>query len=154
MIGGNYRYGEVDSRRLPVESATVIEVGDIVCVSSGNAIPAADVAWDTDLATTQEAAHDVFAGVALQRSKAGETNPITIATRGGFEFPIAAATFAAGDLFGSAKQAGNAIESQTAIKVAAANLAYGRARSAGSSATSVVVDIVSTLFHGGPQASE
>ena len=150
-----WRYGDtkpVVSKAVPTD--TVIEIGDLTAVDgSSNPIPAADIAWDTDLATTQEAFHDAFLGVSAQRSRDGDIDPVRCNTSGVHEFDCAAATFELGDLVGPAKAAGNALLSQTVVAVAGANLAVGRvAKRYASNTTTVLVEIVGTVQHGGPQA--
>lgn len=146
-----YRYG--DSR--PVVSAavvtdTVIEIGDLVTSTPANA---GAVTWDTNLATTQEAFHDVFLGVANQQSRDGDTAAIRVATSGVYEFDCAAATFNLGDLVGPAKQSGNLLEPQKVVAVATPNLAIGRVvKKYGSNTTKVLVEIDSTVVRAGPRA--
>lgn len=144
-----YRYGDTKPVMSPaVASSTVIEIGDLV-----NATPAAASAttWNTNLATTQEDFHDVFLGVACQRSRNGDTDQIRVATNGVFEFDCDSANFALGALVGPAKQSGNALERSKVVAVASANLAIGRVARAGTGLTKVLVEIVSTVAHGGPQ---
>lgn len=149
-----WRYGDtkpVESKA--VASAVVIEIGDLVeSASSGSAVtPADDHTWNTNLATTQEEFHDRFLGVATQRSRNGDDDPIVVATAGVFEFECAAATFEQGALVGPAKQSGNALENQKVVGVASANLAIGRVvKPYTSNTTKVLVEIVSTVVRGGP----
>ena len=154
LSGARYRKGDTDPRSVAVDSATVIEVGDMIYLVSGKAKPAADLAWDTNIATTQETFHDAFLGVALQRSRDGDTDDIAYASKGEFEFDCASATFAMGALVGVAKQSGDAIENQKVVGVAGANLAVGRVtRIVTSAATTVHVAIESVVNHGGVQAA-
>ena len=152
MASTPYKYGETN----PVVSAApasdaVIQVGDLI---TGTPESAADVTWDTNLTTTQEAFHDAFLGVSGQRSRDGDTDPLRVATTGTFEFDCAAATFAIGELVGPAKAAGDALESQKVVAVATENLAIGRvARNYASNTTKVLVDTASTVMRGGPQAA-
>ena len=154
-MGNRYlhRRGDPQMVKAQVDSATVINIGDLICISSGKAIPAASVTWNTNIATTQEAMHDAFLGIALEQSRAGDTDDISVATAGEVEFDCASASFALGDLVGSAKQTGNAIESQKVVSVATANLAVGRVCKITASQTKVTVRIQSVLLTGGPQAA-
>lgn len=147
-----HRRGDAAQVLVPIDSATVINIGDLVVLSSGKAIPAASVTWDTNLATTQEAMHDGFIGVAMEQSRDGDTADISVATSGEVEFDCASASFALGALVGSAKQSGNAIENQKVVSVATANLAIGRVVRVYTSVTKVVVRIQSVVLMGGPQA--
>lgn len=149
-----YKYGETNPVMCPVDSATVIEIGDLVYMDTDDAKPASTAAlWDTNLATTQEAFHDAFLGVAMQQSRSGDTDPIRVATSGVFEFAAASDTYELGALVGPDKDTGDALLDQTVEDVAGANLAVGRiARREGSATTTVLVDVVSTVMRGGPQA--
>jgi hypothetical protein len=152
MNSYRHRSGDPQHIEAAVDSATVIGIGDLLWLDTDDAKPAADKAWDTNIATTQEAFHDVFLGLALEQSRAGDTAPISVATGGLVEFDCAAATFELGALVGPAKQTGNAIESQKVVSVATANLAIGRvAKRYASNTTKVLVEIISTVMRGGPQ---
>ncbi len=96
-----------------------------------------------------------FLGVAMQRSRAGDTAPIRVATTGVFELDCPATTFELGDLVGpDANAAGNALLNQQVAKVAASRCAVGRvARRAPTPAASVLVDIRSTVMTGGVEGS-
>jgi hypothetical protein len=148
-----WRYGDTSPVVIPVESATVIEIGDLVYLDTDDAKPASAQADAGTEAANQEAFHDLFAGVAMQRSRAGDTTPIRVATRGVFEFPCPSSTFEVGALIGASENGGgNALLNQQVEGVAAANLAIGRcAKRVNPAATTVLVDIVATISHGGPQ---
>ncbi len=155
-----WRYGETNPIVIPVDSATVIEIGDLVFLETDDARPAGQDTngdgtgdlWNTNLATTQEAFHDKFAGVAMQRSRAGDTSPIRVATSGVFEFLATSDTYELGQLVGPKKATGNNLVNQTVEDVATANLAVGRvAKREGAATTRVLVDVVGTVLHGGPQ---
>jgi hypothetical protein len=146
-----------------VDSAVAIAVGDILYFETDAVEPAgidsnADGTgdlWNTNIATTQEAVHDLFAGVALSRSQVGETDPVRVATGGVFEFDCAAATFELGVLVGVAKTSGDNVENQKVVAVATANLAIGRvAKRYAANTTKVWVEIISVVTLGGPQAAE
>jgi hypothetical protein len=148
-----WRYGDTSPVVLPVDSATVIEIGDLVYLDTDDAKPAGSIPDGGSEAANQEAFHDLFAGVAMQRSRTGDTDPIRVATRGVFEFPCLSATFEVGALVGASENAGGAaLEDQQVEGVATANLAIGRcAKRVNPAATTVLVDIVATISHGGPQ---
>ena len=63
-----WRYGDTNPVVLPVDSATVIEIGDLVYLDTDDAQPAARRPTSGTEAANQELFHDKFAGVAMQRS--------------------------------------------------------------------------------------
>jgi len=130
---------------------TITGATSSVSITVGLPFPASDTPWDTNLATTQEAFHDAFLGVANQRGQSADTDSIQVGTNGVYEFDCASASFNVGDLVGPAKQSGNLLEDQKVVAVATANLAIGRVAKAGTSVTKVLVRIFSTLMDGGPQ---
>ena len=148
-----WRYGDTNPIVLPVDSASVIEIGDLVYLDTDDAKPAS--AQDDQLteAANQELFHDNFAGVAMQSSRSGDTDAIRIATTGVFEFECLSATFEVGDLVGvDEATSGTELEDQTVASVSTANLAAGRcAKRVSTAATRVLVDVVSTVLRGGPQ---
>jgi hypothetical protein len=146
-----WRYGDTNPVVAAVDSATVIEIGDLLLLDTDDAKPASAFAWTTNLATTLDAFDDKFLGVAMQRSRAGETAPIRVATTGVFEFDCASGTFELGDMIGVAANAGgNGLLNQQVAKVAASRYAVGRvAKRQAAAGTSVLVDIRSTVMTGG-----
>jgi hypothetical protein len=148
-----WRYGETNPVLLPVDADTEIEIGDLVYLDTDDAKPASMLAESTK-AANQEAFHDSFAGVAMQRSRAGDTTAIRIATSGVFEFDCASATFEVGALLGPDQPTGDtALTDQQLASVGAENLAVGRcAKRVNPAGTQVLVDVVSTVVYGGPQA--
>lgn len=148
-----WRYGDTNPVVLAVDSATVVEIGDLVFLETDDARPAGSLADQSSEAANQEAFHDKFAGVAMQRSRSGDTQPIRVATSGVFEFGCPSGTFEVGDLIGVDEAAsGTQLENQVVDKVAAVNRAIGRCAKRGPVAdTRVLVDIVSTVRAGGPQ---
>ena len=148
-----WRYGDTSPVMLPVDSATVIEIGDLVYLDTDDAKPASAQADQGTEAANQEAFHDKFAGVAMQASRNGDTQPIRVATAGVFEFDCLSTTFEVGKLIGADENAGgNALEDQIVAPVNTANLAVGRcAKRVNPAATKVLLDVVSTVLRGGPQ---
>jgi hypothetical protein len=152
-----WRYGETNPVMAAVDSATVIEIGDLIWLDTDDAKNAEDVSWTSDLPTTQKLLANAFLGVAMQRSKSGETTPIRVATSGVFEFTCASAVHELGDFFAAAKQSGNYLESQKVVKLETfvnSNLssvwAIGScARRDSVAATTVLIDIKSRVMHGG-----
>ena len=150
-----FRHGETNPVMAAVASATVIEIGDLVYLSSGEILPASALADAGTEAQNQEAFHDLFLGVAEQRSRAGDTDRIRVATSGVFEFDCASASLGLGALVGSAGTgAGDAVgvANQIVKSVATPNLAVGRVAEATTSATKVKVAIDSVIMTGGPRA--
>ena len=148
-----WRYGDTRPVLAPVGGGTVVEIGDLVMLSSGSASPAASLPDTGTKAANQEAFHDVFLGVAMQSSTEEDTAPIRVATAGVFEFDCPSATCNVGDLFGADENAGGTeLLAQTATKVAACNLAIGRCvKRLAAAGTKVLVEIESTVMRGGPQ---
>ena len=150
-----WRYGETNPVVLPVDSATVIEIGDLLYLDT-TAKPAGALTYGASLAATQETFHDTFAGVAMQQSRAGDTQDIRVATTGVFEFACASATFDVGARIGPDDNAGpTALLNQQVIEVAGASpeLSIGYCgRRVNPAGTSVLVDVIGTVTHAGPQA--
>jgi len=148
-----WRYGDTSPVMLPVDATTVLEIGDLVYLETDDARPASSQADQGTEAANQELFHDKFAGVAMQASRNGDTQPIRVATAGVFEFDCLSATFEVGKLIGADENAGGtALERQVVAPVATANLAIGRcAKRVNPATTHVLVDVVSTIQRGGPQ---
>ena len=149
-----WRYGDTSPVVLPVDSATVIEIGDLVYLETDDARPASAQADQLTEAANQELFHDKFAGVAMQRSPSGDTTPIRVATTGVFEFYCLSATFDVGALVGvDEASSGTQLEDQVVAAVATPNLAVGRVvKRLNPAGTRLLVDVVSTVVYGGPQA--
>ncbi|MBI3837672.1 MAG: hypothetical protein HY288_07035 [Planctomycetia bacterium] len=152
-----WRYGETNPIVMNVASSTVIEIGDLVYVDAASTVkPAGAMTYGASLAATQETFHDAFAGVAMQQSRAGDAHDIRVATTGVFEFACASATFEVGARIGADKNAGGtALLNQQVIATATANpeLSIGYcAKRVNPAGTSVLVDVVGTISHAGPQA--
>lgn len=150
-----WRHGATNPVTINVASATVIEIGDLIGVdTTAKPVEGTSWPWDTNEATSQEKFHDAFLGVATQASRAGDTDDITVATSGVFEMIAESDTYLFGQLVGpyDVGATGTNLGSQSVEDVATANLAIGRvARRVTVAATSVFVDIKSTLYMGGPQ---
>jgi hypothetical protein len=136
-----------------VAADTVIEIGDLVAQVSGAAVPASALEDAGTEAGNQEAFHDAFLGVAMQCSPEGSSDPVRVATSGVFELDCLSATVELGDLLGADEDgAGTALLSQTVAKVATVNLAVGRCvKRVNPAGTRVLVEVVSTVTHGGVQ---
>ena len=65
-------------------SASIIEVGDFVALSSDELIPISEVADAGEAADNREAGADGCVGIAAEASAAGETRPIKVQYKGVF----------------------------------------------------------------------
>jgi len=146
-----WRYGDTNPVVAAVDADTVIEIGDLVVQDVDDAKPASSLPDQESESANQAAFTAKFLGVAMQRSRAGDSAPIRVATTGVFEFDCPSGTFELGDLVGvDENAAGDALLNQQVAKVAANNLAVGRAaKRVASAGTSVLVDIRSTVMTGG-----
>ncbi len=150
-----WRYGDTSPVILPVGSAYLVEIGDLMYMEGDDARPASAINDQGTLVANQELFHDKFIGVAMQRSLVGNADSIRIATSGVFEFDCQASTFEVGDFIGANEEGtGTQLEEQGVAGVATPNLAIGRCvKRVPSASTRVLVDIVSTVVKGGPQAA-
>jgi hypothetical protein len=146
-----WRYGDTNPVVAAVDAATVIEIGDMVWLDTDDAKPASAIANQGSKTANQAALKTKFLGVAMQRSRSGDTAPIRVAATGVFEFDCASGTFELGDLVGADTNAGGtAVLNQQAAKVASGSYAIGRiAKRQASAATSILIDIRSTVMTGG-----
>jgi hypothetical protein len=149
-----WRYGDTNPVMIAVDSGTVIEIGDLIWQLVDDAKPASAQADQGTESANQQLFHDSFAGVAMQASPSGSTQPIRVATTGVFEFDCLSTTLEVGDLLGPDEDAaGTALLDQTVAKVTNANAAVGRcAKRLNPAGTRVLVDIVSSVVKGGTQA--
>jgi hypothetical protein len=90
-----WRYGDTNPVMAEVDADTVVEIGDLVWLDRDDAKPASRLSLRVTLAQR-------FLGVAMQRSRAGETGSIRVATTGVFEFECREALWELGDLVGAA----------------------------------------------------
>ena len=135
----------------PVLTAQAVASGDLVGLSSGNVVRAADTTWNTDLATTQSDFRAIFLGASMQDKVAATArvygnstdNLIGVSVGGVWEYDCASATFAVGDLVGPAKDSGNALLSNKVVAVGAEVNAIGRVVKAGASITRVQIRLLS-----------
>jgi hypothetical protein len=146
-----WRYGDTNPVVAAVDSATEIAIGDLLYLDTSAAKPASSQADQATKTANQQLFADTFLGVAMQRSPAGDSNPIRVATTGVFEYDCASATFELGDLVGADENAaGDALLPQQVAKVAASKYAVARvAKRVAAAAASVLVDVRSTIMTGG-----
>jgi predicted RecA/RadA family phage recombinase len=147
-----WRYWDEESVLVPVDSAQTIEIGDAIYLATDDGRSADQISAGS-LINMQDSFVDQFIGIAAQRSKSGDTNPIRVNTHGVFEFICASATFTIGDPVGMAGESGVALENQTVIAVADGSVSgIGVVVQSYTTATTrVLVKIVSTKFSGGIQ---
>jgi len=146
-----WRYGDTNPVVAAVDSSTVVEIGDLVYQDTDDAKPASSQADQSSETANQELFADNFLGVAVQRSRSGDTDPIRVATTGVFEFDCPSGTFELGDLVGvDEASSGTVLEDQQVAPVSASQYAVARvAKRVATAATSVLVDIRSTVMTGG-----
>jgi len=74
-----YHHGKQTIVQMPVASATVIEIGDFVCYTSGYAVsPSSFKTGNAASTNARAAAEAAFVGMALSASASGETDPINV----------------------------------------------------------------------------
>lgn len=146
-----WRYGDTDPVICAVDSATVIEIGDLVYLDVDDVKPASSQADQGSEAANQLLFADNFMGVAMQRSRSGDTDPIRVATLGVFEFICPSGTWEVGNLVGADENAaGDALLDQQVTVVTNGFQAIGRVHRRQATATAtVLVQIQSTVKHGG-----
>ncbi len=148
-----WAYGDTNPVLYRVDSAEAIAIGDLVWQNT-DAAEAADQITADSLINMQDAFVDNFVGVAMQRSRVGDTALIRVATTGTFEFICASATFTEAARVGVAGTADVALANQTVIGVSAVVSAIGVVPKAYATAvTAVLVQINSTKFTGGLPAA-
>lgn len=130
-----FRHGQRQLCLLPVDSSTVVEIGDMCYYATDDVKPASAFTWDNNLATTQAGFADVFLGIAAMKSASGETTPIDvdISPTAVYEFAVASATYEFGAKLGPDKASGNALLSQVleaAVAASSVAVAMDRAPSA------------------------
>ena len=142
-------------RYFPVASATVIEVGDLLWWdSSTNTVkPASDFTYGASLEATQRAFKAKFVGVAMDRSRSGDTTDVQVNAAGIVEFVCASATFDIGDLIGVDDNAGgDTLTDQQVIAVTDPSLALGKVnKREGSAVTTIEFELFPVAFHGEPR---
>jgi hypothetical protein len=155
MTDNRYRWGENNPVKCRVESAHAIEIGDLVYLDSDSVRSAGDLTA-ASLTLAQQALHDVFVGVALQRHTAnsGIVTDFVVATSGVFEFPCASATFELGALIGCDDDGSNDPVADQVIAAAGGLTTESIgicAQREGTATTSVFIKIISTIMDRGVQ---
>ncbi|MBN2476908.1 MAG: hypothetical protein JXB62_20035 [Pirellulales bacterium] len=150
-----WRYGDTNPVVAAVDSATVIEIGDLLWQDTDDARPASDQADQGSESANQELFAGSFLGVAMQRSRSGDTAPIRVATTGVFELDCPSGSFELGTLIGlDENAAGDGLLDQQVVTVTQSSRAIGRvAKREPGAATRVLVDVRSTVMTGGVEGS-
>lgn len=122
-----FRSGPVQLIRMDVDAASQIEPGDLMYLDSSEVRPASEFAWNTDLPTTQAAFADVFVGIAHERSRDGDTDPVSvdISPHSVYEFDVDPSSYSLGALLGP-DEASTSLMPQQLEAVAAASRAIAR----------------------------
>ena len=151
-----WRYGDTRPVVLAVDETTVIEIGDLVYLETDDARPASQQTDQLTEEANQGLLASKFAGVAMQRSRDGDTTPVRVATSGVFELACPSGTFEVGALVGASEASGGeALEDQQVESVVRPELAIGVvAKRVSSNNTRVLVQILSRLFGEQPQAAK
>lgn len=161
-----WRYGDTNPVVAAVDPETVIKLGNLLWQDVDDAKPASvfDAAGfvGETYEDLQEGFTRRFLGVAMQRSRSGDTAPLRVATTGVFEFDCLSGTFELGDLMGvfNGPLKGDdglpvpKLWDQQVAEVTASKYAIARvAKREGTPVTSVLVDIRSTVMTGGIDGS-
>lgn len=145
-----FRSGQVQLHKLRVESATVLEAGDMVYLDGNDVKPASAFDWDTDLTTTQAAFAAVFLGIAHQQSAAGNSDDVSIdlSPNAVYEFDVNSATYEVGDDLGPDELSG-ALMSQQLEAVASGTRAIARAAEYKAAAATTLRMSFASAFHPG-----
>ena len=149
-----WRYGDTNSVVAAVDSATVIEIGDLLWQDTDDAKPASDQTDQGNEVANQQEFADNFLGVAMQRSRSIDATPIRVATTGVFEFDCPSGTFELGDLIGPIPNDTGKLQDQAVGLVGKSECAIARVAKRSSTTTfSVLIDIRSTVMTGGIKGS-
>jgi hypothetical protein len=134
-----WRYADTNPVIAAVDRDTVIEIGDILWQERDDARPAC---W---LASQQELKAN-FLGVAMQRSRIGDTSPIRVATTGVFEFDCDGTHFELGNMIAAKIGPGQlCLCNQSVVKTSRKHEAIGRVAKRGDG-NIVLVAIQSTVM--------
>ncbi len=159
-----WRHGDTNPVVAAVDAGTVIEVGDLLWQDVDDAKPASTLPVRADEAEAplrgapqqQFDFAQQFLGVAMQRSRSGDTATVRVATTGVFEFDCPNGTFELGDLVGVDSEMDKVPEWDEPTyrllnqQVTKSRHAIGRVAKREPIATgSVLVDIRSTVMTGG-----
>ncbi|MCH7687120.1 MAG: hypothetical protein IH899_10640 [Planctomycetes bacterium] len=145
-----FRSGQVHLHKLRVDSATVIEAGDMVFLDTDDVKPAGSFTWTTDLATTQGNFAASFLGVAHQQSANGDTDDVSVdlSPDAVYEFDVNSATYEVGDDLGPDEQS-SALMNQQLEAIASGGLGIARAAEFKANAASLLRVTFASAFSTG-----
>lgn len=145
-----YRTGQTHLRKFAVDSATVIDAGDMVWLDADDVKPAPAFVWTTNLATTQAAFAAKFAGIAHEASAAGETAEISVdvSPDSVYEMLAASATYEVGDPVGPDESPATTLADQT-VEGAVSTSAIGRVVERADTAVTKVLCTFASAYHTG-----
>lgn len=126
-----FRHGQQQLVKQPVDSGTVIEIGDMLFLDTDDVKPASSLTWNTSEAVTQADFANVFVGIAVEKSASGQTDPISvdISALSVWEFTVASATYQVGDELSPKKHASaNSLLNDTLKATASDGAAMAMAR--------------------------
>ena len=131
-----------------VDADTVIEIGDLLWQDVDDAKPASEIPkWESGGEAQQKRFADNFLGVAMQRSRNGDTIPIKVATTGVFEFNCKLRRWELGNRVGAIPNYTGRLQDQAVGGVADEEAAIGRVAQPEHNATaSVCVAIRSAVI--------
>lgn len=143
-----FRSGQVELHRLRVDSATVLNAGDLVYLDTDDVKPASEFPFTTDLATTRGNVAAVFLGVCHQASAVGEVADVSIdlSPLSVYEFDVETATYEVGDKLACSGNS-DGLDSQRLARVTSAAVAIGRAAEYQSTATNRLRAQFASAFH-------
>ena len=145
-----WRYGDTNPVVAAVDSATVIEIGDLLWQDTNDAKPASHVGVsNTQLDVAQQGFARLFLGMAMQRSRNGDTAPIRVATTGVFEMDCALRTWELGDLVGAIPNDIDRLQDQAVGSSAAGGAIARVAKREAATVSTVLIDVRSTVMTGG-----
>lgn len=140
----SYRYGQRELVKGAVDSAIVVEIGDMVFLNTDDVRPATSFTWDdgaggslSDLDGTQALFAAQFLGVAAEASASGQTDPISvdISPLSVYEFSVASATYEIGGTLAPDKTVGADTLQDQQLEAADQNSSIAMAKRRHTSAT-------------------
>lgn len=134
--------------KLRVDSATVLEAGDLVYLDSDDVKPASSFTWTTNLAITQSAFAASFLGVVHQQSADGDTDDVSVdlSPTAVYEFDVNAGTYEVGDGLGP-DESSSALMNQQLEATASGTLAIARSAEYKAATSSLLRVKFASAFH-------